>query len=263
MNLLLKNKHVFISGSSSGVGYAIAKGFAREGAIVYLNGRNADKVESAVSRIRDLLPDAQVHGIAADLTMIEGYEKVTRILTQVDILINNLGLFEPVSFFESKEEDWLKLFNINIMSGMRLTRFYMPKMHVKNWGRVVFISCEPVSQIPTETIPNDVLKTAQLSLANSLAQLTKGTEVTINAVLPGPTYSEGVKRLIEDLAKQRKSTIQETERQYFAETRPFSVLQRFITPEEVAATVMLVSSELGAGTNGAAVRVDGGIPKGL
>lgn len=261
MDLQLKTKKVFISGSTAGIGYAIAKGFAKEGAIVYLNGRSEGKVEGAVQNIITEVPDARVTGITADLTTVEGVEKLTQELTEVDILINNLGLFEPVSFFDSKDDDWFKLFNINVMSGVRLSRFYMPQMLQKNWGRVIFISSESGLQIPTEMIHYGMSKTAQLSISNGLAQLTKGTGVTVNAVLPGPTFSQGAERFFSELAAQRNSTIKEIEHQYFTETRPLSLLQRFISPDEVAATVLFVASEWAAATNGAAIKVDGGILK--
>ena len=263
MNLQLNNKKVFISGSTAGIGYAIAKAFAQEGAVVYLNGRSADRVAEAVNKILTETKGAQVHGIVADLMTDEGFEKTSRELPEVDILVNNLGLFEPVDFFESKDEDWLKLFNINVMSGVRLSRYYMLKMLEKNWGRVVFISSESGLQIPTEMIHYGMSKTAQLSLTNGLAQLTKGTGVTVNAVLPGPTFSEGAERFFGELAEQRGATLQAVEQQFFSETRPLSLLQRFITPEEIASTVAFLSSPLAAATNGAAIRADGGILKGL
>lgn len=263
MDLLLQNKHVFISGSTAGIGFAIAKGFAKEGAVVHLNGRDAGKVADAVNKIITEIPEAQIHGIVADLATIEGFEKVSQELPEVDILINNLGFFEPVSFFDSKDEDWLNMFNINVISGVRLTRFYLPKMLAKNWGRVIFISSESALQVPTEMIHYGMSKTAQLSIANGLAQLTKGTGVTVNSILPCPTFSEGVEKFIGDLAEQRKTNTKEVEQQFFTETRPLSLLQRFITPAEVAATVVFASSQWAAATNGAAIKVDGGILKGL
>ncbi len=263
MNLALTNKTVFVSGSTAGIGYAIAKTFAQENAIVYLNGRTTDKVNEAVNSILAVYPKASVKGIVADLSTEEGFKKLTTELTEVDILVNNLGLFEPVNFFDSKDEDWQKLFDINVMTGVRLTRFYMPKMLEKNHGRVVFISSESGLQIPTEMIHYGMSKTAQLSLTNGLAQLTKGTGVTVNAVLPGPTFSQGAERFFGELATQRATTIEEIEREYFTETRPLSLLQRFITPDEVAATVVFISSQWAAATNGAAIKVDGGILKGL
>jgi NAD(P)-dependent dehydrogenase (short-subunit alcohol dehydrogenase family) len=263
MNLQLHNKSVFVSGSTAGIGYAIAKGFAQEGAIVYVNGRSAAKTEEAVQRIRTEVPNAQVKGIAADLSTEAGAAQVADALPEVDILINNMGMYEPVDFFASKDEDWLNMFNVNVLSGVRLTRTYMPGMLKKNWGRVVFISSESALQIPTEMIHYGMSKTAQLSVANGLAQLTKGTGVTVNSVLPGPTFSDGVERFIGDLAQQRNTTTQEVEKEFFSETRPLSLLQRFITPEEVAGAVLYVSSGLAAASNGAAIRVDGGILKGI
>lgn len=263
MDLQLNNKTVFISGSTAGIGFATAKAFAKEGAIVYLNGRNQANVDQAVQRIVAEVPEVQVSGIVADLKTKEGFEQLAQQLPSVDILVNNLGLFEPVSFFESSDEDWLKLFNINVMSGVRLTRFYMPGMLQKNWGRVVFISSESGVQVPTEMIHYGMSKTAQLSIANGLAQLTKGTGVTVNSVLPGPTFSEGAERFFGELAAQRNMSIKDVEHQYFTETRPLSLLQRFISPDEVASTVLFVSSEWAAATNGAAIKVDGGILKGI
>lgn len=263
MDLQLKNKKVLVSGSTAGIGYAIAKSFAAEGAVVYINGRNESKVEEAKNNITAETKNNQVFGITADLATVSGFEKLTKELPQVDILINNLGIFEPVDFFESKDEDWNKMLDVNVMSGIRLSRFFMPEMLERNWGRVVFISSESAMQIPTEMIHYGMSKTAQLSLTNGLSQLTKGTGVTVNAVLPGPTFSEGVERFLGDLATQQKITIKEVEQQFFKETRPLSLLQRFITTDEVAATVTFISSPLAAATNGASVRVDGGILKGI
>jgi NAD(P)-dependent dehydrogenase (short-subunit alcohol dehydrogenase family) len=263
MDLSLHNKTVLVSGSTTGIGYAIAKAFAAEGANVYVNGRSETTVREAVQQITTAVPGAKVQGITADLSIPEGLEQVLAALPKTDILINNIGLYEPVDFFESTDEDWLKLFNVNVLTGVRLTRRYMPEMLRKNWGRVVFISSESAIQIPTEMIHYGMTKTAQLSVANGLAQLTKGTGVTVNSVLPGPTRSSGVERFIGELAAQRNTSAREVENQYFAETRPLSLLQRFITPEEVAAAVLYVSSPLAAATNGAAIRADGGILKGI
>lgn len=263
MDLSLNNKSVLVSGSSTGIGYAIAKGYAKEGAIVYLNGRTESNVNDALNRLNKEVPNARATGIVADLATEQGFNKLTRQLTETDILVNNLGIYEPVDFFESSDADWQKLFDINILSGVRLTRFYMPGMLKKNWGRVIFISSESAIQIPTEMIHYGMSKTAQLAIANGLAQLTKGTRVTVNSVLPGPTFSAGVERFIGDLAKQKNVSVKEVEQQFFAETRPLSLLQRFISPDEVAGAVLYVSSELAAATNGAAIRVDGGILKGI
>lgn len=263
MDLQLKNKAVLISGSTAGIGFAIAKIFAREGAVVYINGRNESKVAQAVKTIKAETQNELIIGITADLSTEAGFLKLTEEIKMVDILINNLGLFEPVPFFETKDDDWTKLFDINVMSGIRLSRHFMPGMLERNWGRVIFISSESGLQIPTEMIHYGLSKTAQLSLTNGLAQLTKGTGVTVNAVLPGPTFSVGAERFFGELAAQKGTTIKEVEHTYFSETRPLSLLQRFITPEEVASTVAFLSSPLAAATNGASIRVDGGILKGI
>lgn len=263
MDLLLNNKKVLVSGSTTGIGYAIAKGFAKEGAIVYLNGRTQSNVTDAVNSIINEIPNAKVTGIVADLTTEQGFDILAKEIAEVDVLVNNLGIYEPVDFFESKDEDWNKMFDINVLSGIRLTRFYMSKMLENNWGRVLFISSESALQIPTEMIHYGMSKTAQLSIANGLAQLTKGTGVTVNSILPGPTFSAGVERFIGDLAEQKEISPKEVEQQFFEETRPLSLLQRFITPDEVASAVLYVSSGWAAATNGAAIRVDGGILKGI
>ena len=263
MDLQLKNKKVLVTGSTTGIGYAIAKSFAKEGATVYLNGRTESSVNAALNSLSSAIPDSQVTGIAADLTTEHGFNKLIEELPNVDILVNNLGIYEPVDFFESNDGDWSKMFEINVLTGVRVTRFYMPKMLKANWGRVVFISSESAIQVPTEMIHYGMSKTAQLSIANGLAQLTKGTGVTVNSILPGPTFSEGVERFIGDLATQKNISPKAVEQQYFVETRPLSLLQRFITPDEVANAVVYVSSELAAATNGAAINVNGGILKGI
>ncbi|WP_273212336.1 SDR family NAD(P)-dependent oxidoreductase [Runella zeae] len=263
MDLQLNNKTVLVSGSTTGIGYAIAKGFAKEGATVYVNGRSEKGVNDALNRIKNEIGSADVMGIVADLTTEEGFEYLIQQVPTLDILINNLGIYEPVNFFESSDKDWLKMFDVNVLSGIRLTRFYMPNMLTNNWGRVLFISSESAIQIPTEMIHYGMSKTAQLSIANGLAQLTKGTGVTVNSILPGPTFSEGVERFIGNLAEQKSLTPKEVEQEFFAQTRPLSLLQRFITPDEVASATLYVSSPWAAATNGAAIRVDGGILKGI
>lgn len=263
MDLKLKNKTVLISASNSGIGYAIAKRFALEGAIVHINGRDNLKVNTAVDKLKSEVADANINGITADLTTLEGFKQLIQVLPKVDILINNLGIYEPVNFFDSKDEDWNRMFDINVLSGVRLTRHYMKDMLHQNSGRVIFISSESAIQIPTEMIHYGMSKTAQLSIANGLAQLTEKTGVTVNSILPGPTYSEGVERFIGEIAIKNNQSKNETEAQFFESTRPLSLLKRFITPDEVAATVAFISSEWAAATNGAAIRVDGGILKGI
>ncbi len=263
MELSLHNKKVLVSGSTAGIGFAIARAFAAEGAQVFLNGRDQQKTEQAVSRVKKENPAAQAEGIVADLATSRGFDTLTKKLPQVDILVNNLGIFEPVPFFESTDEDWQKMFNVNVLSGVSLSRFYMPAMLKNNHGRIIFISSESALQVPTEMIHYGMSKTAQLAVANGLAQLTQGTGVTVNSVLPGPTMTEGVDRFLEDLATSRGTSKADQEKLFFKETRPLSLLQRFIQPEEVAASVLFLAGASAAATNGAALRVDGGILKGL
>lgn len=263
MDLQLSNTRVFISGSTTGIGWAIAKRFAEEHAQVILNGRTQAAVDSALAALQSEYPEAQLFGIAADLTIAEDLEKVKNEFPVVDILINNVGIYEPRSFFETTTEDWTRMLNHNVLTGIQLTQHFMPKMLDKQWGRVLFISSESGLQIPSEMIHYGVSKTAQLALVNGLAQLTKGTGVTVNAVLPGPTYSTGVQQFIEDLATSQQQSVTEVTTSFFEETRPLSLLQRFITPDEVASLVVYLASPLAAATNGASMRVDGGILKGL
>lgn len=263
MDLKLVNKKVFISGSTNGIGLAIARTFAKENAIVYINGRTQNSVDAAIESIKNEVNQAKVTGIVADLAQLDGINNIKNQIKEVDILINNLGIYEPRPFFEITSEDWIRIFNINVLTGIQLTKHLMPAMLVKNWGRVLFISSESGLQIPSEMIHYGMSKTAQIAIANGLAQLTKGTGVTVNALLPGPTYSAGVQQFIQDLAIANNQTTPEVEKEFFNETRPLSLLQRFITTEEVASMAVYLSSPLSAATNGAAVRVDGGILKGI
>lgn len=263
MDLQLDNKKVFVSGSSNGIGLAIAKTFAKEKAIVYINGRTQASVDSAIETIKNETNNAKVFGIVADLAQPDGIATVKNQVAEVDILINNLGIYEPRPFFETTTEDWYRIFNINVLSGIQLTQHFLPTMLEKNWGRVLFISSESGIQIPSEMIHYGMSKTAQIAIANGLAQLTKGTGVTVNAILPGPTFSAGVQQFIQDLAIANNQTTQEVEKEFFNETRPLSLLQRFITTEEVASMAVYLSSPLAAATNGASVRVDGGILKSI
>ncbi|MEM0543967.1 SDR family oxidoreductase [Flavobacterium sp. j3] len=263
MDLKLDNKKVFISGSTNGIGLAIAKTFAKENALVYINGRTQDSVDNAIEKIKNEVNQANVIGIVADLSKPDGINTVKNQIKEVEILINNLGIYEPRSFFEITTEDWIRIFNINVLTGIKLTQHLLPAMLDKNWGRVLFISSESGLQIPSEMIHYGMTKTAQIAIANGLAQLTKGTGVTVNSILPGPTYSAGVQQFIQDLAIANNQTTQEVEKEFFNETRPLSLLQRFINTEEVASIAVYLSSPLAAATNGASVRVDGGILKSI
>ncbi len=263
MDLQLTNKHALVSGSTAGIGFAIASLLAREGASVIVNGRSLGRVEEAVEHIKQEKRDTQVTGVAADLGTKQGVDLLTRSVPRVDILVNNLGIFEPKPFVEVTDDDWLRFFEVNVLSGARLSRYFLPQMLKQNWGRIVFISSESGLNIPVEMIQYGVTKTAQLALARGLAEMTAGTNVTVNSVLPGPTRSEGVERFVQDLAKSQNSDEASVEKEFFRSVRPSSLLKRFATAEEVAAMVVYVCSPLASATNGAALRVDGGVVRSI
>jgi len=259
MDLQLTNKKALVTGSTAGIGFTIASLLAQEGAAVVVNGRSQGRVEEAVQRIKKENKNAQVTGLPADLGTKQGVDLLTRTLPALDILVNNLGIFEPKPFADIPDEDWQRFFEVNVLSGVRLSRFYLPGMLQNNWGRIVFISSESGVNIPVEMIHYGVTKTAQIALARGLAETTVGTNVTINSVLPGPTRSEGVEKFVEDLAKGQGTKATTVEAEFFRTARPTSLLKRFATPEEVATLVVYVCSPLASATNGAALRVDGGL----
>ena len=259
MDLQLTNKKALVTGSTAGIGFAIVSLLAQEGASVVVNGRSQQRVEDAVRRIREDKKDALVTGVAADLGTKEGVEALTRAVPALDILVNNLGIFEAKPFPDITDEDWLRFFEVNVLSGVRLSRFYLPGMLKRNWGRIVFISSESGVNIPVEMVHYGVTKTAQIALARGLAETTAGTNVTVNSVLPGPTRSEGVGKFVEDLAKGQGTEATTVEAEFFRTARPTSLLKRFAAPEEVAALVVYVCSPRASATNGAALRVDGGL----
>ncbi len=259
MDLQLTNKKSLVTGSTAGIGFAIASLLAQEGAAVVVNGRSQGRVEEAVQRINGENKDAQVTGVAADLGTKEGVDLLTRTLPALDILVNNLGIFEPKPFHDIPDEDWQRFFEVNVLSGVRLSRFYLPGMLKRNWGRIVFISSESGVNIPVEMIHYGVTKTAQIALARGLAETTAGTGVTVNSVLPGPTRSEGVQQFVQDLAKGQGTDAATVEAEFFRTARPTSLIRRFAAPEEVAALVVYVCSPRASATNGAALRVDGGL----
>lgn len=263
MDLQLTDKTALVTGSTAGIGFAIASLLAEEGASVVVNGRSEQRVQEAIQKIRSRDKAAQVTGIAADLGTKAGVENLTSKLPELDILINNLGIFEPKPFPEIPDEDWQRFFEVNVLSGVRLSRFYLPKMLRKNWGRIVFISSESGVNIPVEMIHYGVTKTAQIALARGLAEMTAGTNVTVNSVLPGPTRSEGVEQFVEDLAKGQGKDAGTVESEFFRTARPTSLLKRFASPDEVAAMVAYVCSPLASATNGAALRVDGGVVRSI
>jgi NAD(P)-dependent dehydrogenase (short-subunit alcohol dehydrogenase family) len=259
MDLQLTNKKALVTGSTAGIGFAIASLLAQEGASVVVSGRSQQRADEAVNRIRKQTNDARVTGVAADLGTKAGVDLLTSQVPAVDILVNNLGIFEPKPFPEIADEDWLRFFEVNVLSGVRLSRFYLPLMFQKDWGRVVFISSESGLNIPVEMIHYGVTKTAQIALARGLAETTAGTNVTVNSVLPGPTRSEGVETFVQQLAQGQGTEAATVEKEFFRTARPSSLLKRFATPEEVAAMVVYVCSPRASATNGAALRVDGGV----
>ena len=263
MDLELTGKTALISGSTAGIGFAIAKELAQEGAHVFVNGRTAGRVQQAIEKIQASKPKGKVDGIAADLGTATGTNILFQQLPAVDILINNLGIFEPKEFSEITDPDWMRFFEVNVLSGVRLSRQYLPGMMRKNWGRIIFMSSESALQIPVEMIHYGMTKTAQLAIARGLAESVAGTGVTVNSVLPGPTRSEGVGGFVENMAKHRKISVQQMEKEFFEKARPSSLLQRFATVEEVAAMVTYVASPRSSATNGAALRVDGGVVRSI
>lgn len=259
MKIDLSDKTALVSGSTAGIGYAIAKGLAAAGANVVINGRKPETVEKAAAALNAEIGSNRVRGVAADLSTATGCDHLVKGAGPIDILINNAGIFEPKPFFDIPDSDWTRFFEVNVMSGVRLSRALMPGMLKKNWGRIVFISSESGLNIPKEMIHYGFTKTAQLSVARGLAQMTTGTGVTVNSVLPGPTRSDGVETFLEAMARENKTTPDAMAENFVKEFRPSSLIQRFATVEEVANMVVYISSKEASATNGAALRVEGGV----
>lgn len=259
MKLFIEDQLALVTGSTAGIGFAIAGALAGEGARVIVNGRSPERVEDARARITAIHSDARLEELPLDLSTSEGAEEASRRFPDVDILVNNLGIFEPKPFEEIPDADWFHFFEVNVMSGVRLSRAYLPRMKQNDWGRIIFISSESGIQIPAEMVHYGVTKTAQIAVARGIAETCAGTGITCNAVLPGPTASEGVQEFVGALARQSAREAEEVEREFFEKARPSSLLKRFATPEEVAAMVVFLCSPLASATNGSAVRVDGGV----
>jgi NAD(P)-dependent dehydrogenase (short-subunit alcohol dehydrogenase family) len=259
VNLQLKGKKALVTGSTAGIGFAIACVLAHEGASVVITGRTQDRVDNAMRRIQQDIGDAKVSGIAADLATARGSAKCIEALPAVDVLVNNLGVYEPKPFEKITDDDWHSIIETNFMSGVRLSRHYLPGMKTVNWGRIIFISSESAVNIPVEMIHYGVTKTMQVALARGLAETTSGTGITVNSILAGPTRSEGVEQFIADVARTKGIGPDEIEKDFFRSVRPSSLLQRFATIEEVAALVAFVASPLSSATNGAALRAEGGV----
>lgn len=263
MHIDLSGKTAIVSGSTAGIGYAAAVGLARAGARVVLNGRSTERVAAAIARLTDAVADAAVIGVASDLATPDGAETLFREVPVVDILVNNVGIFEPKAFLDIPDDDWERFFRINVLSGVRLSRHYLPGMLERNWGRIVFVSSESAVQIPPEMIHYGMTKTAQLAISRGLAEMAAGSGVTVNAVLPGPTRSEGVGEFVANLAKAGGKTLAEVEEAFFREVRPSSLIRRFADVEEVANLIVYVCSEQASATTGAALRCDGGIVRSI
>jgi NAD(P)-dependent dehydrogenase (short-subunit alcohol dehydrogenase family) len=263
MNLGLQGKIAVVSGSTAGIGLAIAAALASEGAKVVVNGRTQARVDAALKSIQQRVSAADLRGVAADLGTSAGVESFLQQVREADVLVNNLGIFEVKPFAEISDSDWLRFFEVNVLSGVRLARAYLPGMLKKNWGRIIFISSESAQHIPSEMIHYGMTKTAQVAVARGLAESVAGTGVTVNSILAGPTASEGASKFVENMAKQQKVSTTEIERQFFASVRPTSLLKRFETPEEVASVVAFVAGSQAVAINGAAVRAEGGVVRSI
>jgi NAD(P)-dependent dehydrogenase (short-subunit alcohol dehydrogenase family) len=263
MDLGLNGKVAVASGSTAGIGLAIAGALAAEGAEVVVNGRTEGRVAAALGKIKERVAGARVRGVAADLGTLEGVNAFLARAVEADVLVNSLGIFEAKPFAEIPDADWMRFFEVNVLSGVRLARAYLPGMLRKNWGRIIFISSESAQQIPAEMIHYGMTKTAQVAVARGLAESVAGTGVTVNSVLPGPTASEGVGDFVAGMAKQQKVSKAEIEKLFFEKVRPSSLLKRFETTEEVGAVVAFVASAAAAAINGAAIRAEGGVVRSI
>jgi NAD(P)-dependent dehydrogenase (short-subunit alcohol dehydrogenase family) len=258
MDLQLQNKLSLVTGSTAGIGFAIAEALAGEGANVIINGRSQQSVDDAIGKLRQKA-SGNLIGFAGDLSREDVAEKLAREHPDVDILVNSLGIFEPVPFGQITDADWRRFFEVNVLSGVRLSRLYLPGMKQRNWGRIIFISSESGVQIPPEMIHYGMTKAAQIAIARGLAESVAGTGITVNSVLPGPTRSRGVVEFVGRIAKEKGKTFDEFEAGFVEEMRPSSIIKRFARTEEVASLVAYVASPLASATTGAALRVDGGV----
>ncbi|WP_119681077.1 SDR family NAD(P)-dependent oxidoreductase [Indioceanicola profundi] len=259
MKIELNGKTAIITGSTAGIGYAIAKGLAGAGASVVLNGRRQDTVDEAVGRLTSEVADVEARGIAADLGTAEGCNALVSAVPDADILVNNVGIFGPQDFFDTPDEVWERFLAVNVLSGVRLSRAYLPGMVKRGWGRVLFLSSESALNIPADMIHYGVTKTADLSLARGLAKRMAGTGVTVNAILPGPTLSDGLEAMLKEEQEKSGKPIEQVAADFVMANRPSSIIRRAATVEEVANLAVYVASPLSSATTGAALRVDGGV----
>jgi len=263
MDLKLQGKKAFITGSTAGIGFATAQSLAREGATILLNGRTEEKLKVAIQKLQQEFPKVSISGLAADFSAADEVEKLLEKLPEIDILINNVGIYTTGAFFETADEDWYRQFEVNVMSGVRLSKKLLPKMLSKNWGRILFVSSECATLVPVDMIPYSMTKTAIHAVSRGLAQLTKGTKVTVNTIIPGSTLSEGAEQFLEKAAETEGKTKAQVEEVFFTEVRTSSLLQRFATVEEIANTITYLASPLSSATNGAAIKIDGGSMGGI
>jgi NAD(P)-dependent dehydrogenase (short-subunit alcohol dehydrogenase family) len=263
MKLEVENKTALVTGSTAGIGLAIAASLAREGGTVIINGRTKRRVNEAINQIRSQYPNAKLKPLPADVSVSTAVAAASKQCPKLDILINNVGIGELKPFEKISDNDWFRLIETNFMSGVRLSRFYLPLMKKQGWGRILFISSESGVNIPSNMIHYGVTKTMQIALARGLAETTTGTAVTVNSIVVGPTSTEGVDKFLVNLAKKAKVSVGEIEANFFKVERPGSLLQRFATAEEVANLVLYYSSPLSSATNGAAIRVEGGVVRSI
>lgn len=260
MDLKLNEKLALVTGSTAGIGHAIARALAREGAKVIVNGRTQSAVDKVVSEIKTST-SGEVVGFAGDLSTADAADALFKQYPNVEILVNNLGIFEPKPFEEIPDADWMRFFDVNVLSGIRLSRMYLPSMKQANWGRIIFISSESAIQIPAEMVHYGMTKTAQIAVSRGLAETVAGTGITVNSILPGPTKTRGVVDFVDALSKDDQ-TFEEFEKEFFEKVRPTSLIKRFASPDEVASLVSYIASPLASATTGAALRVEGGVLKG-
>lgn len=263
MDYKLKGKSVFISGSTSGIGLSTAELLVKEGANVLINGRSEISVSNTIDFIKTKYPTSKVSGIATDFSKPLEIQELIKRLPDIDILINNVGIYESKTFFEIEDNEWYKQFEVNVMSGVRLSKYFLPQMLKKNWGRIIFISSECASLVPDDLIPYSMTKASILAVSRGLAQLTKGTNVTVNAVLPGSTLTKGASSFLNQSAKKSNKSLKETEDDFFLESRNSSLIQRFASSTEVANAIAYISSPLSSATNGSVFKVEGGSVGGI
>jgi len=261
MQIDLSNRSAIVTGSTAGIGLAIATGLAKAGASVVITGRTQARVDEAIAAVKKAAPNAKLTGVAADLGTSEGGDALIKAVPQTDILVNNLGIFEPRDFFEIDDKEWARYFDVNVISGVRLSRHYAKGMAERGWGRVQFVSSESSIQTPPEMVHYGVTKTAQLAVSRGLAEVLAGTGVTVNALLPGPTLSEGVSEFFGKIAKNDGKTQEQVESEFIQTHRPTSLIKRLLSVDEVANVSVFLASEEASGTTGASFRVDGGVAR--